>query len=40
MIALNLPTLVLLNMGDLLAKRGGSIDAVKLAGELEDPLRS
>lgn len=37
-IALNLPTLVLLNMGDLLAKRGGSIDAVKLAGELGRPV--
>ena len=38
MIALNLPTLVLLNMGDLLPKRGGSIDAVKLAGELGTPV--
>lgn len=33
-IALGLPTLALLNMGDLLAKRGGAIDTVKLAGEL------
>ena len=33
-IALGLPTLALLNMGDLLAKRGGSIDPVKLAREL------
>ncbi len=37
-IALGLPTLALLNMGDLLAKRGGSIDAVKLAGELGIPV--
>ena len=37
-IALGLPTLVLLNMGDLLARRGGSIDAVKLAGELGTPV--
>ena len=37
-IALGLPTVALLNMGDLLAKRGGSIDAVKLAGELGVPV--
>lgn len=37
-IALGLPTLALLNMGDLLAKRGGSIDTVKLAGELGVPV--
>jgi ferrous iron transport protein B len=37
-IALGLPTLVLLNMGDLLAKRGGSVDTVKLAGELGGPV--
>lgn len=37
-IALGLPTLVLLNMGDLLAKRGGAIDKVKLAGELGTPV--
>lgn len=37
-IALGLPTLALLNMGDLLAKRGGSIDAVKLAGDLGVPV--
>lgn len=37
-IALGLPTLALLNMGDLLAKRGGEIDTVKLAGELGIPV--
>jgi len=37
-IALGLPTLALLNMGDLLAKRSGSIDAVKLAGDLGIPV--
>jgi len=37
-IALGLPTLALLNMGDLLAKRSGSIDAVKLAGDLGVPV--
>ena len=37
-IALGLPTLALLNMGDLLAKRRGSIDAVKLAGDLGIPV--
>lgn len=37
-IALGLPTLALLNMGDLLARRNGSIDAVKLAGDLGIPV--
>ena len=37
-IALGLPTLALLNMGDLLVGRGGSIDTVKLAGELGIPV--
>ena len=37
-IALGLPTLALLNMGDLLTKRSGSIDAVKLAGDLGIPV--
>lgn len=37
-IALRLPALALLNMGDLLAKRCGSIDAVKLAGDLGIPV--
>jgi len=37
-IALGLPTLALLNMADLLARREGSIDTVKLAGELGVPV--
>jgi ferrous iron transport protein B len=37
-IALGLPTLALLNMADLLTKRGGSVDTVKLAGELGVPV--
>ncbi|HXJ87655.1 MAG TPA: ferrous iron transport protein B [Candidatus Binatia bacterium] len=37
-IALGLPTLALLNMGDLLTRRSGSIDAVKLAGDLGIPV--
>ena len=37
-IALGLPTLALLNMGDLLTKRSGSIDAVKLASDLGIPV--
>lgn len=37
-IAMGVPTLALLNMGDLLAKRGGAIDTVKLAGELGVPV--
>jgi ferrous iron transport protein B len=34
----SLPTLVILNMADLLAKRGGSIDLAKLAGQLGVPV--
>ena len=37
-IALGLPTLVLLNMADLFAKRGGSLDVLKLARELGRPV--
>jgi len=37
-IALGLPTLVLLNMADLFAKRGGTIDPLKLAQELGAPV--
>ena len=37
-IALGLPTLVLLNMADLFAKRGGEIDPLKLARELRAPV--
>jgi ferrous iron transport protein B len=37
-IALGLPTLVLLNMADLFAKRGGEIDPLKLARELGAPV--
>ncbi len=37
-IALGLPTLVLLNMSDVFEKGGGSLDAVKLAGELGAPV--
>jgi len=33
-----LPTLVLLNMGDLLAERGGSVDLLKLEGNLGVPV--
>ncbi len=33
-----LPALVVLNMADLLAKRGGSIDLAKLAGQLGVPV--
>ena len=33
-----LPALVILNMADLLAERGGSIDLVKLAGQLGVPV--
>ena len=33
-----LPALVILNMADLLAKRGGSIDLAKLAGQLGVPV--
>jgi len=37
-IAFGLPTLVLLNMADLFAKRGGTIDPLKLAQELGAPV--
>ncbi len=37
-LALGLPTLVLLNMSDLMASRGGHIDALKLARELGAPV--
>jgi ferrous iron transport protein B len=37
-IALGLPTLVLLNMADVFAKGGGSLDALKLAEELGAPV--
>ncbi|MGB8013120.1 MAG: ferrous iron transporter B [Terriglobales bacterium] len=37
-IALGLPTLVLLNMADVLAKGGGSLDVPKLAAELGAPV--
>jgi ferrous iron transport protein B len=37
-IALGLPTLVLLNMADVFAKGGGSLDVVKLAAELGAPV--
>ncbi len=37
-LALELPTLVLLNMSDLMAARGGHIDALKLARELGAPV--
>jgi ferrous iron transport protein B len=37
-LALGLPTLVLLNMSDLMESRGGSIDALKLARELGAPV--
>jgi len=37
-IALGLPTLVLLNMADLLGKRGGTVDTAKLAAELGAPV--
>ncbi|MFP5235445.1 MAG: ferrous iron transporter B [Acidobacteriota bacterium] len=37
-LALGLPTLVLLNMSDLMASRGGSIDTLKLAKELGAPV--
>ncbi|HKF46773.1 MAG TPA: ferrous iron transporter B [Terracidiphilus sp.] len=37
-LALGLPTLVLLNMSDLMASRGGSIDPLKLARELGAPV--
>ena len=37
-IALGLPTLVLLNMADVFAKGGGSLDVLKLATELGTPV--
>jgi ferrous iron transport protein B len=37
-LALGLPTLVLLNMSDLMEARGGRIDALKLARELGTPV--
>jgi ferrous iron transport protein B len=37
-LALGLPTLVLLNMGDLMESRGGEIDPLKLAKELGAPV--
>ena len=37
-LALGLPTLVLLNMSDLMESRGGQVDALKLAKELGAPV--
>jgi ferrous iron transport protein B len=37
-LAVGLPTLVLLNMSDLMAERGGKVDALKLARELGAPV--
>ena len=37
-LALGLPTLVLLNMSDLMESRGGEVDALKLARELGAPV--
>ena len=37
-LAVGLPTLVLLNMSDLMEKRGGHIDALQLARELDAPV--
>lgn len=37
-LAVGLPTLVLLNMSDLMKARGGSIDSLKLARELNAPV--
>ena len=37
-LAVGLPTLVLLNMSDLMESRGGHIDALKLARELDAPV--
>ncbi len=37
-LALGLPTLVLLNMSDLMEARGGAVDALKLAKELGAPV--
>lgn len=37
-LAMGLPTLVLLNMSDLMAERGGKVDVLKLARELGAPV--
>src|SRR5208283_3306877 len=37
-LALGLPTLVLLNMSDLMESRGGEVDTLKLARELSAPV--
>src|ERR1700756_512507 len=37
-LALGLPTMVLLNMGDLMTSRGGEVDSLKLARELGAPV--
>ncbi|MGB0064119.1 MAG: ferrous iron transporter B [Terracidiphilus sp.] len=37
-LAVGLPTLVLLNMSDLMESRGGQVDALKLARELDAPV--
>jgi len=37
-LALGLPTMILLNMGDLMKARGGSVDTLKLARELCAPV--
>ena len=37
-LAVGLPTLVLLNMSDLMEKRGGHVDALQLARELDAPV--
>ncbi|HEY6487498.1 MAG: ferrous iron transporter B [Terracidiphilus sp.] len=37
-LALGLPTLILLNMSDLMASRGGEVDTLKLARELGAPV--
>ncbi len=37
-LAVGLPTLVLLNMSDLMESRGGHVDALKLARELDAPV--
>src|SRR5215469_8660354 len=37
-LALGLPTLILLNMSDLMESRGGDVDSLKLARELNTPV--
>src|SRR5580692_7790239 len=37
-LALGLPTLILLNMSDLMASRGGKLDSLELARELNAPV--